>query len=47
MKNIWDVQNECWSDPQAEGQVGRGKFGQKGCNDGVTPAYQAVINKDS
>lgn len=47
MKNIWEVQNGCWSDLQAEGQAGRGKLGQKVCNDGVTPAYQAVINKDS
>lgn len=47
MKNIWEVQDGCWSDPQAAGQAGRGKLGQKVCNDGVTPACQAAITKDS
>lgn len=47
IENIWEVQNGCWSDPQAESQAGRGKLGQKVRNDGVTPVYQGVINKDS
>lgn len=44
---IWEVRNGCWSDSQAESQAGRGKRGQKVCNDGVTLAYQGVINKYS
>lgn len=30
---IWEVQNGCWSDPQAESQAGRGKLRQKVRND--------------
>lgn len=43
MENIWEVQNGRHSDPQAESQAGRGKFGQKVCNEGVALAFQGLI----